>query len=200
MAAGSGSVLDDPRWRAFNEQGFACSCGERHVGLFPIHIETPIGWPGPKEYEPDDALRMDGDFLSSSYCVRQGKYFAVRTRLPLQIIGAVPAAFLYTVWASFDRPDFEGYVDAVRNKRLKNTARARARLVNRLGGFPDTNNLMGTAMQEEDGGPPVLFIHGLQADNRTNHPLIREQREGIGVDRVLELFAAYGHTMNTGGS
>jgi hypothetical protein len=189
------SVLDDPRWRAFNAQGFACSCGERHVGLFPIHMQHPIGWPGPKDYEPDEALRMNGDFLSGNYCVWEGKYFSMRMRLPIQIRGAQPAAFMYTVWASLNRADFEGYLDAVRNRRLNNISRAQARLVNRLSGFPDTFKLMGTAFQQDDGGPPLLLIHGPQPDNNPQHPLIQEQRQGIGVDRMIELFAAYGHDM-----
>jgi hypothetical protein len=189
------SVLDDPRWQAFNAQGFACSCGERHVGLFPIHMQLPMGWPGPKDYEPDSALRLDGDFLSANYCVWEGKYFSMRMRLPIQIRGAQPAAFMYTVWASLNRPDFEGYLDAVQNKRLSNVARAQARLVNRLSGYPDTFKLMGTAFQQEDGGPPILLIHGQQPDNDSQHPLIDEQRQGIGVDRMLELFAAYQHDM-----
>jgi hypothetical protein len=189
------SVLDDPRWTAFNSEGFACSCGERHVGLFPIHMLHPLGWPGPKTYESDDALRLDGDFLSDNYCVWEGKYFSMRMRLPISIHGAQPAAFIYTVWASLNRADFEGYLDAVRNKRLKDTARARALLVNRLSGFPDTFRLMGTAFQQVDGGPPVLLIHGPQPENNPDNPLIQEQRQGIGVDRMLELFAAYQHDM-----
>ena len=189
------SVLQDPRWQTFNTQGFACSCGEQHIGLFPIHIHHPIGWPGPKDYEPDSALRLDGNFLSGNYCVWEGKYFSMRMRLPLQIRGAEPVAFMFTVWASLNRPDFEGYLDAVRNKRLSNTSRAQARLVNRLNGFPDTFKLMGTAFQQEDGGPPVLLIHGPQPDNNPQHPLINEQRQGIGVDRTLDIFAAYQHDM-----
>jgi hypothetical protein len=189
------SVLDDPRWKTFNAQGLACSCGERHVGLFPIHMQHPVGWPGSTNYEPDAALRLDGNFLSANYCVWEGKYFSMRMRLPLQIRGAQPAAFMYTAWASLNRPDFEGYLGAVRNKRLNNTSRAQARLVNRLSGFPDTFRLMGTAFQQDDGGLPLLLIHGPQPDNNPQHPLIQEQRQGIGVDRTLELFAAYGHDM-----
>jgi len=191
----STSVLDDPRWRAFNKKGVACSCGEHHVGLFPIHIHHPIGWPGPKDYEPDDALRFDGNFLSANYCVWEGKYFSMRMRLPIQIRGAEPAAFVFTVWASLNRPDFEGYLDALQNRRLNNKAKAPARLVNRLNGFPDTFKLMGTTFQQEDGGPPLLLIHGPQPDNNPDHPLIPEQRQGIGIDRMLELFAAYQHDM-----
>ena len=195
MTVETASVLDDPRWKAFNAQGFACSCGERHVGLFPIHMQHPLGWPGPKDYEPDEALRMTGNFLSSNYCVWDGKYFSMRMRLPLQIRGAQPAAFMYTVWASLNRPDFEAYLDAVRNRKLNNMAKAQARLVNRVSGFPDTFKLMGTAFQQEDGGPPLLLIHGAQPDNNPQHPLIDEQRQGIGVDRMLGLFAAYNHDM-----
>jgi hypothetical protein len=198
MTASAGdslSVLNDPRWRAFNERGFACSCGERHVGLFPIHMHHPIGWPGAPDYAPDDALRTDGNFLSANFCVWDGKYFAMRMRLPLQIRGAAPAAFMFTVWASLNKPDFEGYIDAWKNKRLNVAARAPARLVNRLNVYPNTHNLMGTAFQQEDGGPPLLLIHGKQPDNAADHPLIGDQRNGIGMDQVLDLFASYDHDM-----
>jgi hypothetical protein len=195
VETGNSSVLGDPRWQAFNGAGFACSCGERHVGLFPIHMHTPIGWQGSKDYANDDDLRMDGDFLSASFCVWEGKYFAMRMRLPLQIRGAAPEAFMYTVWASLNRADFEGYVAARRSGKLNNKAKAQARLVNRIGGFHPTTNLMGIAFQQEDGGPPLLLVVGQQPDNDVNHRLIHEQRDGIGVDRMLELFAEYGHDM-----
>lgn len=189
------SVLNDPRWRAFTEKGFDCSCGERHVGLFPIHMHHPLNWPGSNDYEPEEALRMDGNFLSPNVCVWDGKYFALRTRLPLQIAGAQPHAFMYTVWASFDRPDFEAHLAALKNNTLNNMTRTMARLVNRIGGFPDTSMLMGSAFQQEDRGPPILLIHGPQPNNSSSHPLIHEQRHGIGVDRMLELFSHYGHDM-----
>lgn len=198
MTTDTGSVLDDPRWRKFNEQGFACSCGETHVGLFPIHMHYPLGWPGPKEYEPDEALRMDGDFLSGSYNVRDGQYFSLRMRLPFQMRGAAPAAFMYTVWASVSRPHFEGYVEARKNNQLNNSARVPAMLVNRISGFPDTFKLMGTAFQQEDGGSPLLLIHGIQDEAFGDHPLLHEQRNGISLDRALQLFAEYGHDMRTG--
>lgn len=190
--------ITDPRWAIFNTQGFACSCGERHVGLFPINMHHPLGWQGKDEYEADKDLRMDGDFLSSHFCVVQGKFFAVRARLPLQIQGAAPSAFMYTAWASLDRDDFERFYDCYRNNKIDPSARARARLVNRIGGYPDTQNLVGTTFQDLDGGPPVLIIHGMQAGMNNEHPLLIEQRVGIGIDRMLELFAAYNHDMRGG--
>lgn len=198
MSMDSASVLNDPRWRTFNEQGFDCSCGQRHAGLFAINFHHPIGWPGPTDYEPDAALRLEGDFLSENFCVWEGKYFALRMRLPLQIRDATPAAFMYTVWASLNPQDFAGYLEARKHNRLSKLARAQARLVNRISGYPDTVSLMGTAFQQEDGGPPLLLVHGPQPDNAPDHPLLAEQRNGIGVDRMLALFAEYGHDMRAG--
>ena len=168
-------VSADPRWQAFNQDGFPCSCGERHVGLFPVNMLTPAMWDGPKEYAPDEEIQLDRTFISESYCVWQGQNFAMRMRLPLQMRGASPAAFMYT---------------------LRNEARFKARLVSRIAGHHDTANLMGLAFQQEDGWPPLLLLAGTQPyTNRPDHPLLQEQRQGIGLDRALELFAAYGHDM-----
>lgn len=189
------SVKDDPRWIRFNEEGVACSCGQTHKGLFPINLLVPIGWPLSTDYAPDIDVVMEGNFLSQNFCVWDGKWFSVRVRLPLQMAGAAPWSFTYTAWAALNRSDFEGYVMAVRTNTLKDGAQAPARLVNRIGGYPDTVNLMGTAFQTADGAPPVLLIHGDQPDNKPDHPFIAEQRDGIGFDRALELFAEYGHDM-----
>lgn len=198
METNTDSVLNDPRWNAFNTQGFACSCGETHVGLFPIHLHHPLGWEGTDDYQPDDALTMNGNFLSVSFCVLGGKFFAIRMRLPFRMHGAEPSAFVHTVWASLDRDDFERFVDAYRTGNIDEKMRVRARLVNRVGGFPDTFNLMGSAFPQADRGPPLLLIHGIQTPEHTNHPLMVEQRNGINVDRMLELFAAYQHDMRNG--
>lgn len=188
-------VASDPRWIRFNAEEIPCSCGQSHKGLFPINMLTPLGWPHATDYASDDNVPLEGNFLSPNFCVWDGKWFSIRVRVPLQMRGASPWSFTYTAWAALNRPDFEGYVMAVRSKSLKDGARAQARLVNRIGGYPDTFSLMGTAFQTEDGAPPVLLVHGEQPDNRPDHPLITEQRDGIDFDRALDLFAAYGHDM-----
>ena len=198
METSAESVLNDPRWNAFTTQGFVCSCGERHVGPFPIHLHHPLGWKGQDAYEEDTALRMDGNFLSSNLCVIDGKFFAMRMTLPIQLHGAEPIVFLYTVWAGMDRLDFEAFANAYRTRKLAQDIRVSARLVNRVGGYPDSYNLTGSAFQQLDGSPPTLVIHGIQAGPNNQHPLLIEQRTGIGVDRMLELFAAYNHDMRGG--
>ena len=195
------NVSEDPRWQAFNGSGFACSCGDRHVGLFPINMLAPIGWDGRQDYEPDEEIQLDRTFISSNYCVWDGQQFAMRMRLPLQIRGASPAAFMYTVWAAVDRASLEAYLAAKQMGTLNNETRFGARLINRIAGHHDTSNLIGVAFQQEDGWPPVLLLAGPQPyTNRPDHPILAEQRQGIGFDRTLELFAAYGHDMRAAAS
>ena len=91
MSTAAPNTADDPRWLEFNRAGFECSCGQRHVGLFPINMLVPVGWTGGRDYAPDDALDLTGNFLSENFCVWQGQYYAMRMRLPLQIQGAAPA-------------------------------------------------------------------------------------------------------------
>jgi hypothetical protein len=195
------NVSEDPRWQAFNQDGFACSCGERHVGLFPVNMLTPAVWDGPKEYAPDEEIELDRTFISANYCVWQGQNFAMRMRLPLQMRGAAPAAFMYTVWAAVERANLETYLADRRQNTLNNDTRFPARLVNRIAGHHDTSNLMGVAFQQEDGWPPLLLLAGQQPyTNRPDHPILDEQRQGIGLDRALELFAAYDHDMRPAAS
>ncbi len=99
-------ATNDRRWVQFNGPGVDCSCGEHHVGLFSLQMIKPVGWPGPDEPEPDEALRIDGNFLSKSYCVRDSKYFAIRMSLPLAIQGIPPPSMLLSVWASVDKSEF----------------------------------------------------------------------------------------------
>ncbi len=195
-------ALQDPRWTTFTTTGYACSCGEHHVGLFPIHLNVPVGWPGGTAYQPESGsvesdydLRTDGDFLSHNFCVWGGKNFAIRMRVYLKVTGAEPAAFLFNAWAGLDRMDFDAFSEAMLKPGTHTGLRTRARLLNRLSRFPDTYNLSGTAVHVRPGESPVLMIHGIQADFRADHSLIVQQREGISVDRVFELFSAYRHNM-----
>lgn len=201
MSTPAQSVLDDPRWQAFNQSGFACSCGERHVGLFPINMLTPLGWKGSQDYDDDANVRLDGTFISANYCVSEGQGYALRMRLPLQMRGAAPAAFMYTVWAAVDRVYFEAYLNAKKAGTLSADNRFGARLVNRIAGYHDTANLVGVGFQQEDGWPPLLLLAGPQPyTNRPEHPIMQDQRNGIDVDKMLELFAAYGHDMRPAAS
>lgn len=187
---------NDPRWVQFNEPGVDCSCGEHHVGLISLSMLKPAGWPGSSDAESNDELHVDGNFLSTDYCVWDGQYFAIRMSLPLRIQGIESPALLLSVWGSVDRTNFDAYITAVRNNMLNDKAHMPARLVNRIGGFPDTFGLLGAAIQQPNEPPLLLVLNG--ADGQpSDHPLIHEQRNGIPFDRLFAIYAENGHDMRS---
>lgn len=190
-------VLNDPRFKALNGgAGLTCSCGERHAEIFPIHLLKPIGWTGSEDYEAKEALRMDGDFMSFEYAVREGRYFCMRMILPLPIKGAPEQALATTVWCAVNKPDFEAYIAAEKAGTLDDKKRAPARLVNNLAAFPTTVNIMGIAGQNPQGLP--LFLSAMVQEGIPNdHPLLVEQRQGLTLDRLFEIYAAHGHNMRS---
>lgn len=193
MADAALNVQDDPRWQTFNTEGLQCQCGQRHVGLFPIHMLAPIGWQGPNEYQQDADVRTDGTFLSANYCVFEGRSFAIRMRLPLRLRGGAPVGFMFTVWGAVEKTVFENYVAAARAGTLRNEIQMPCLLSSRLAGYEDTNGIAGVAFQQVDGPPLMLALRppaGLEG-----HSLILEQKDGISLDRALALMAQYGHEM-----
>jgi hypothetical protein len=187
---------NDPRWVKFNGPGLKCSCGETHVGLISLSMLRPAGFPATVAQEPDAALRMDGNFLSTNYCVWEGKFFAIRMSMPMLIQGVPPPALLLSVWASVDEPSFKAYIAAVDGKTLNDKAQAQARLINRIGGFPDTFGILGVAFQQPNEAPLFLALNGPDGKPGTN-PIINEQRHGITLDRLFEIYAANNHDMRT---
>jgi hypothetical protein len=182
------------KWAQLNADGVACSCGERHVGLFALVFLRPPGWTGAPDPEPNSALRMDGNFLSQDFCVMEGKYFAVRMIVPLPIQGISPPAAPLAVWASLDRADFEAFVGALAENRHDKPERMQARLITRVGGYPDTFGLMGQAFPQADG-PPLLVLERNQAPGLAGGQLVSEHRDGATFDRLLDVYAAHQHDM-----
>jgi hypothetical protein len=186
----------DPRWIKLNGPGLRCSCGEHHVGLITLSMLKPAAWPGDAAPEPNSALRMTGNFISKDYCVWDGKYFAIRMSLPLAIQGIPAPAALLSVWGSVDGSAFKAYVEAVNAGALNSSAQAQARLVNRIAGFPDTFGLLGAAFQQP--GEPPLFLVLTGADGKpSDNPLIFEERNGITLDRLFEIYAENNHDMRS---
>jgi len=187
---------DQRRWRQLNNAGVECSCGERHVGLFALYYLQPPGWAGPSEPEPNSALRMDGNFLSQDFCVMEGKYFSMRMILPLPVKGLSPPAAPLAVWASVDRSDFVTYIAALAENRHDKLGRAQARLITRVGGYPDTFALMGQAFPQADG-PPLLVLERKQAPQLPGGQIVIEHRDGATFDRLLDIYAAHQHDMRS---
>lgn len=60
-------------------------------------------------------------------------------------------------------------------------------LCNRISGYPDSKELRCSVRLRSDNRRPLIVLEP------TDHPLAVEQRDGITLDRVKEIFAEGGH-------
>ena len=81
------AIADDLSLRLLQGEWRCSSCEDLHRGLMDLAAHAPDAWPHERSYEPNGALRYDGDFLSEDLCVIGGKNFLVRSvlEIPVQI-------------------------------------------------------------------------------------------------------------------
>jgi hypothetical protein len=179
---------EDPRWRKLNEGGAVCSCGQTHSEMLqPIH-DWPGGWTHGAKIEPNNAVRVKGDFLSDDFCVVEGKYFHVRAILELPLKG-LDKKLGFIAWSNLASNDFAAYVQAAMKGQVPGKGKASGRLMVRLLGYPDTYALK---LFLHDRPKPLRPLMVLEDDK---HPLVQDQRQGIDLDRLFDIYAAYGHDM-----
>lgn len=130
--------------------------------------------------ERDVRCRLDADT-----CVVDREYFFARACLELPVHGEAEP-FIWGVWVSLSGPSFETF-----KTTLEMTARSHLGpffgwLSAALPLYSSTENLK-TLLHLRDGIRPYLELEP------TDHPLAVEQRNGISVDRVAEIYAYYEH-------
>lgn len=172
--------LQGGRWQC-------ATCGVEHGWPFDLAAAKPDPWPHAEEYEPNAALRMDGDFLSEDFCILGGKYFLIRCVLPIPVIG-VEDDFGFGCWSTLSRENFDKYVDGFDSGEYADMGPWTGWLCNQLENFiPGTDPLAVWVQPRPDRQRPLLWV---QDDD---HPLAIAQEEGLTPERVLEVFQFYGH-------
>ncbi len=142
-----------------------------------------------QEYEPNSALRLQGDFLSEDFCLLDGQHYMVRAILPIPVIG-LKDAFAFGCWSTLSRPNFDKYVDGFDSGEFADMGPWSGWLMNRLTGFNDeaVADALAVHVQPQIGRQrPKLFVMD------DTHPLAIAQNEGVSPTRILELFTHYGH-------
>ena len=150
-------------------------------------MSKPDPWPHGEAYEPNSALRRDGDFLSDDFCVLGGEHFMIRCVLTIPVVG-MPGDFGFGCWSSLSRENFEKYVDGFDSGEYADPGPWFGWLVNRLENFTAGPDSIGLWVQPRTGRQrPLLWV---QDDA---HPLAIAQQNGITPERMLEIFRFYGH-------
>jgi hypothetical protein len=190
MGKAAAPLEDDIRWQRLMRTGLHCvNCGEPHRGLFHLAADSPQHWRGSRELEPNSALAGRASILTEDFCVIDGRDRFVRCVLQLPIVGASEERFGYGVWSTLSATNFDRYVETFDSGEQGGLGPWFGWFSNRLTGYPDTVNLKCWVHPQPDRQRPLIELEA------TDHPLAVEQREGITVDRVMELFALNGHDL-----
>jgi hypothetical protein len=184
-------VSDDLRWRRFLTHGFACpNCREVHKGIFDLACAKPDPWTGDETKAPNGAITGAKHILTEDFCILENEHFFVRCVLQLPIQGT-HETFRYGVWSTLSRENFEIYLDHFDSGDYRGHGPWFGWFSNGLKGYPQTLNL------KCDVHPCNGRLRPLVELRSADHPLVREQEEGITFDRLLEIYALHGHDIRT---
>lgn len=161
---------------------FKCaSCDEWHEGMPGFGASAPLYY-----YAIPEADRVGRCDLTADTCVIDQEFFFVRGCIEIPVDGT-DEPFIWGVWVSLNREHFEEFLALQDAPSRATYGPYFGWLSASLKTYPDTENLKTMVHLRDDGLRPYIELEP------TDHPLALEQRTGISVERVAELYAAYMH-------
>ncbi|MBR0896963.1 DUF2199 domain-containing protein [Bradyrhizobium tropiciagri] len=161
---------------------FKCaSCDEWHEGMPGFGAEAPLYF-----YSLPDDERAGRCVLDADTCIVDQKYFFVRGSLEIPVHGE-DEPFIWGVWVSLSEQRFREFVACLGLAERAHVGPFFGWLSAEIDMYPSTENLKTHLHLRDNGVRPYIELEP------TNHPLAVEQREGITVDRVAEIYAHYVH-------
>ncbi|MGB6487706.1 MAG: DUF2199 domain-containing protein [Steroidobacteraceae bacterium] len=184
----------DPRWALLQNSTWACSsCSETHRGTFDLGSAKPDLWQGPEDRLPNSMVASSANCLTEDFCVLDGEHYFIRCVLRLPLVGAPSGEyFAFGVWSSLSKKNFTVYTETFDGGEQEERGPWFGWFSNRLKGYPDTLNLKCQVHPQAARERPWIELEN------TEHPLARDAFEGITYERLLEIYAAYGHSLSSG--
>lgn len=181
----------DPRWSWLYRRSWTCkSCEEVHLGVFDLGCAKPDAWQDPEVQLPNAAVMTSAHCLTEDFCILDGEHYFIRCVLELPLIGAPPGEhFAFGVWSSLSKQNFDLYVHDFDGEGPGNLGPWFGWFSNRIKGYPDTLNLKCHVHPQQRRRRPRIELEP------TEHPLAHESRTGISFERLVEIYAANGHTL-----
>jgi len=163
------------------------SCGDIHSGLFDLAAFAPDFWQGEEVYSSNNEVRLDGDFLSEDFCVINGESFFVRCILELPI--TKPAYdFGFGVWSTLSKVNFEKYLVGFDDGNFDEETSWTGWFSTEIKGIGNTIRQECWVLPQKGRQRPLIRF----MDKK--HPVSLAQRRGLKAERLLEIYAANGHS------
>ncbi|HEY0342502.1 MAG TPA: DUF2199 domain-containing protein [Steroidobacteraceae bacterium] len=180
----------DPRWILLQNSTWACSsCGDTHRSMFDLGCAKPDFWQGSEDPLPNSIVAGSANCLTEDFCILDGEHYFIRCVLRLPLIGAPSGEyFSFGVWSSLSKKNFTVYTETFDSGAQEELGPWFGWFSNRLKGYPDTLNLKCQVYPQAARQRPWIELEN------TGHPLATDACEGISYERLLEIYAAYGHT------
>lgn len=183
------ALATDRRWQRLTDTDYRCPCcGLVVQGVLDVGYDHPDVWPH-VSYRRNGGtvtVTVGQDTLTSDLC-SIGNRFYVRGLLAVPIRGT-DATFAFGPWAEVSSPTLKAYRAAFGTAEEAALGACRGHLANVLPGFSDGAGL--PLMIRFLGGPdrPQFTI------TKLSH-LAASQRDGIGLDDLLDIYATFGHDL-----
>ncbi len=165
---------------------FCCAtCGEWHEGMPSFGAEAPLYY-----YTIPDNERAARCHLTSDICIVDEEFFFIRGCIEIPVNGA-EEPFVWGVWVSLSHASFTEYAAHFDATERSHLGPYFGWLSATFLVYPDLQsldvNIKTYVHPRNDGIRPYIELE------RTGHLLAIEQRNGITVDRLAEIYAAYQH-------
>lgn len=161
---------------------FKCtSCDQWHEGMPTFGFDAPLHYYGVPAEE-----RSQRCYLASDTCVIDKEFFFIRGCLDIPVTGEQDS-FSWGVWVSLSQENFAKFTQYFDQPKRSHIGPFFGWLSAALPLYPDTANLKTRAHLRDDGTRPYIEVEPM------DHPLALEQRNGIAVSRVAEIYAHFEH-------
>ena len=163
---------------------YTCAtCGQTHEGI-PLSFAADF---------PDMYANLSRDerdartVIGTDQCIIDQQWFFLRGCLEIPIIGRAEP-FLWGVWASVREEAFDEIANCWETQGRENThGPFKGRLANSLSIYPLTDNLKLKIVLQPVATRPLFFVE------ESDHPLAKEQQEGITYSQAMEKAALLLH-------
>jgi len=160
---------------------FKCACcDEWHEGMPGYLADAPLYFYSIPADERERRCALDADT-----CIVDDEFYFARGCIEIPVHGET-APFIWGVWVSLSQTSFATFKSSLDLPKRAHLGSFFGWLSAELPLYPSTENLK-TRLHLRDGIRAYIELEP------TDHPLAVEQRNGMSVDRVAEIYAYYAH-------